>query len=48
MGLEAEGGNAGALAYSPTGHGVIGIAHTRGKYAGAFSGDVLIAGSPND
>jgi hypothetical protein len=45
MGLEAEGGNAGALAYSPTGHGVIGIAHTRGKYAGAFSGDVLIAGS---
>ncbi len=45
MGLEAEGGNAGALAFSPTGHGVIGIAHTRGKYAGAFSGDVLIAGS---
>ena len=45
MGLEAEGGNAGALAYLPTGHGVIGIAHTRGKYAGAFSGDVLIAGS---
>jgi hypothetical protein len=45
MGIQTEGGVAGALAHSLTGHGVIGIAHTRGKYAGAFSGDVLVSGS---
>ena len=45
LGLQAQGGNAGALAFSPTGHGVVGIAPTRGKFAGAFSGDVLVSGS---
>jgi hypothetical protein len=45
IGVEGEGRGVGVLGFSSTGHGVIGIAPTRGKFAGSFSGDVQITGS---
>ena len=45
IGIEGEGGGVGVLGFSSTGHGVIGIAPTRGKFAGSFSGNVQITGS---
>ncbi len=45
IGIEGEGGGVGVLGFSSTGHGVIGIAPTRGKFAGSFSGDVQITRS---
>ena len=45
IGVEGEGGGVGLLGFSSTGHGVIGIAPTRGKFAGSFSGDVQITRS---
>jgi hypothetical protein len=45
IGIEGEGGGVGVLGFSSTGHGVIGIAPTRGKFAGSFSGDVQVTGT---
>ena len=45
IGIEGEGGGVGLLGFSSTGHGVIGIAPTRGKFAGSFSGDVQVTGT---
>jgi hypothetical protein len=45
IGVEGEGGGVGVLGFSPTGHGVIGIAPTRGKFAGSFTGNVQITGT---
>ena len=45
IGVEGEGRGVGVLGFSPTGHGVIGIAPTRGKFAGSFTGNVQVTGS---
>jgi hypothetical protein len=45
IGIQGQGGNAAILGFSPTGHGVIGIAPTRGKFAGSFTGNVQITGT---
>jgi len=45
LGVESNGGDAAILGFSPNGHGVIGIAPNRTKFAGSFSGNVLVTGS---
>jgi hypothetical protein len=44
IGLHGVGGMAGVLGMSSTGHGVVGIARTRGRFAGTFTGNVQITG----